>query len=233
MIKPKISTPPLVGLGLYTPREASRLLGVRVASVNHWIGERKGTFAVIVARRLQREHLLTFSELMELHLVKMFRAQGVSLQTIRCTAVVAAKRYKTDYPFAVKRFDTDGKTIFATLLDKEKNRTIIEDVRRGQLVFEQIIQPFFRKLDFDQGDMAERYWPCDRHGRIVLDRSRRFGQPIDFETGVPTGTIRDALVAGGGQEPDVVAKWLNIPLEAVQAASAFEQSLNREISVRQ
>ncbi len=222
----------LVGQGLYTPRDAARLSRIPVARLNHWIGERKG-IPPVIHRRLKRERLLTFQELMEIQFIELFRREGLSLQSIRKAAEKAAAKFGSEYPFSIKRFDTDGKEIFATLIDEEHDRVIVEELRRGQLVFEPIIRPFFRKLDFRGQRTVERYWPCDRDGRVVLDPSRHFGQPIDAETGVATRSIRLALAAGGGQEAHVVAEWLNIPLEAVKAAASFEQSLDSEVSVRQ
>ena len=44
-------------------------------------------------------------------------------------------------------------------------------------------------------------------------------------SGVPTRALYDAVRAGEGQPPEVVAEWFGVPLEAVQAAVAFEESL--------
>src|SRR2546423_1739932 len=125
----------MVGQGLYTPGQAARLAGMSASTLNYWIGHHKGVPSVI-ARRLLREHLVTFAELMELKFISMFRHEGVSLQTIRKAAETAAQRFNIDYPFAVKRFDTDGNLIFATMIDAEHDRTIVEELKHGQLVFE-------------------------------------------------------------------------------------------------
>jgi uncharacterized protein (DUF433 family) len=155
----------------------------------------------------------------------MFRNEGVSLETTRRASAAAADRFATDYPFSVKRFDTDGRTIFATLIDEETDSVMVEDLRHGQYVFEKITKPFFRKLEFRGAQEVSRFWPMEKRGRVVLDPTRQFGRPIDAETGVPTQAIYDAGRAGKGQDPKEVARWFNIPLSAVQAAVAFEQSL--------
>lgn len=177
-------------------------------------------------RRLPPEdQALTFMELMELHFIKMFRSEGVSLQAIRKASRVAASKFRTDYPFSVKRFDTDGRTIFATMINEEKSKTLVEDLKKGQYVFDTIMRPFFHKLDYRGMQEVARFWPMDKKGRVVLDPERKFGKPIDSESGVPTRAIYNAIVAGGGQEPKVVAKWLGVSLPAVQAAVVFEQSI--------
>ena len=213
----------LIGRGLYSIPQAARLVGVHYNTLRYWIGDSRKQES-LVKRDCQSLHLLTFSELMELHFVKMFKDKNVSIQTIRKTAKAASKKFRADHPFAVKRFDTDGKTIFATLQKKETDKEMIEDLSRGQLVFEQIIRPFFRKLDYHKNEVG-RFWPLEKDGRIVLDPHRQFGQPIDSQTGVPTESLVSALSAGGGQDVKTVADWFDVPLEAVKAAIKFDRSL--------
>lgn len=212
-----------IGVGLYSLPDAARLLGVSPNTLRYWSGE-SGHAEPLVARRFLDDELLTFSELIELHFVELFRSQNVSLQTIR-KAAAASRKFDTRYPFTVKQFDTDGNTIFATLKSHETDRVLVEDLQRGQLVFREIVRPFFKKLDYRPTNEAERFWPMRKSGRVVLDPSRRFGQPIDAETGVPTRTIFDAVRAGAGQDERQVARWLDIPIEAVKAAVRFERSL--------
>lgn len=215
--------------GLYTFGQAAKLLRIEDNVLRYWIGESKDV-ATVVHRELIADHLLTFAELMELHFVKLFRDKNVSFQAIRAAAKAAAKKYDTDYPFSVKRFDTDGRSIFATLKSKETNRDLIEDLQHGQLVFKQVIRPFFKRLDYNSTQDVGRFWPLRtssrRDGRIVLDPERRFGQPIDAETGVPIDAIWSAVTAGDGQDAKTVAKWLDIPEEAVKAAIKYERSLS-------
>jgi uncharacterized protein (DUF433 family) len=161
--------------------------------------------------------------LMEIQFIKMFRAEDISLQTIRQVAKKAAARYKTDYPLSAEQFDTDGKTIFATLISTSRKSRVIEDLKRGQLVFDPIVRPFFRKLEYRTGCEVARYWPLEKSGRVVLDPLRKFGQPIDEITGVPTRAIFEATLAGGGQDWKSVAAWFEVPISAVEAAVKFEE----------
>lgn len=214
----------LVGCGLYSIAQAARLLHVRPSLLHYWLGD-AGEAASIVPRKLGSDRLITFAELMELYFVKLFRDQGVSLQAIRRAARAASEKFHSPYPFTVKRFDTDGKTIFATLKGTETNRERMEDLEKGQLVFTTIIRPFFRQLEYGATNDVAEFWPLKKQGRIVLDPTRRFGQPIDSETGVSTAAIVSAVTAGDGQDVKIVARWFDIPLEAVKAAIRFEKSL--------
>ena len=212
-----------VGVGIYTFQQAARLLGVSGNLLRYWIGEFSAES--VVKRQLKDDHLLTFAELMELHFIKMFRDEDVSLQAIRKAANEAAKKFHTDYPFTVKRFDTDGRSIFATLKSKETDCELVEELRHGQLVFKTLIKAFFKKLDYHGTAEIERFWPMQKSGRVVLDPSRKFGKPIDFETGISTDVLFNAVNAGGGQDEQVVAQWFDVPLEAVKAAVRYERTL--------
>ncbi len=212
-----------LGCGVYSFGQAARLLKVPQTSLRYWIGERPGAES-IVKRELADDRLLTFAELMELHFVKMFRDEKVTYQAIRKAAAAAARKFHTNYPFTVKRFDTDGTHIFATLEGKETKKKLIEELKHGQLVFTKFIRPFFKKLDYGTVDI-EKFWPLKKSGRVVLDPMRRYGQPIDNETGISTAAIFEAVTAGDGQDVNIVAKWFGIPQEAVRAAVRFERSL--------
>jgi uncharacterized protein (DUF433 family) len=216
----------LLGKGLYDYPFAARMIGVETRRLKRWIGISSDSKPVFSSDSPISE-TVTFMELMELMLIGMFRKDGVPLETIRQTAVVASKKFKTHHPFAVKRFDTDGKTIFATLSREETDQEILEDLARGQLVFERIIKPFFHKIEYETTDFDEalRYWPLNRTGRVVLDPNRRLGQPIDAETGVPTSALADAVDATGTQDVEQVAKWFDVPTSAVLAAVEFERTL--------
>jgi uncharacterized protein (DUF433 family) len=214
--------PSHIGVGLYTLAGAARLIHAPLENVRRWASPDDS----LVSRVFHpSERTITFVELMELYFIKMFRDEGVTLQTIRRASKAAAAKYDTAYPFSVKRFDTDGKSIFATLRQSTKNETLIEDLEKSQLVFVKIMRPFFRKLEYGPSAEIARFWPRSKRGRVVLDPTRKFGKPIDSETGIPTRVIVDAISAGNGQSPEVVARSLGIPLTAVNAAVAFERSL--------
>jgi uncharacterized protein (DUF433 family) len=220
--------PSHLGIGLYSLPDAARLLRIKPARLRRWAS---GPDRFLPRALDPTEETLTFAELIELQFVLLYLAEGVSLPVIKKAAAAAAEKFSTDHPFSVKRFDTDGQSIFATLISDQTNRRHVEDLQKGQYVFEKVMRPFFHKLEY-QKDQLVRYWPEGKRGRILLDPARKFGQPIDAESGVPTRAIFSALEAGEGQSPDDVARWLGIPLAAVKAADQFERSLQREVPVR-
>ena len=215
----QLSEPSRIGVGLYSISEAARLLKVPSQRIRRWVDPREG----LIQRVLSPDEMaLTFLELMELQFVQMFKEAGVSFQTIRSAAKTAAQQFGCPYPFTVHRFDTDGRTIFATLIKAERKEALVEDLKHGQYVFDSIIRPFFKKLEYRQ-DEAIRFWPLSQRGRVVLDPQRQFGKPIDAPTGVPTQAL--FLATKAGDDPSNVATWFNVPVAAVTAAVKFEESL--------
>lgn len=226
---------PYLNVGLYTFSDAGRLIGAKPSVLRRWAQEYRYQDRGVVrdhAPVIQRHFgpassTLTFLELIELLFVKVFRAEGVSMQAIRRASERASSMFNTQYPFAVKRFDTDGKRIFATLKQEADDIELIEELGKGQFAFDHVVRPLFRKLDYGVAD-ALRYWPLDHGGRVVLDPRRAFGKPIDDETGVPTEALYNAMRADGGQDPSIVAEWFEVPIEAVKAADRYETELREQ-----
>jgi hypothetical protein len=211
----------VLGKGAYSVADAARIVGANYHTLRGWLNPDHG----IVHRKFDSSTgVVSFAELMEMQFIKMFMDAGVQPRVIHAASRKAAKLFKTAYPFTVKRFDTDGKTIFATLASEDGGKEMIEDLRKGQLVFTTIVRPFFKKLDYDRNDIA-RYWPLGKRNRVLLDPTRQFGAPIDNETGVPTHTLYLATKAGQGQTAKYVANWYDVPESAVRTAVRFEKSL--------
>lgn len=227
-----MSTTSDLGLGIYTYPEAARIVGIDSRTLRRWVSHyyyssrgRRYHHSPIIRRHQVDEPVLTFRELIELLFVRMFLNEGVSMRTIRRAADRASQVFASEYPFTLKQFVTDGRHIFATLLEEgQPDPRLIEDVSRGQLALTSVINPFLRKLEYglEAGDLT--LWPKGRDGRVVLDPNRSFGQPIDAETGVPTDVLYAAVTGTAAFTPAEAADWYEVPLEAVEAAIAFEEA---------
>ena len=217
------------GTGLYTVSEAAQIVGVRPATLHRWMN----LLAVFPERadkqtaaddRAATDAAVPFLALIEYLLVKLLRDGGFSLTTIVATARQAALRWQTAYPFAIQEFSTAGVQLFSRALAQHDHKGVLDVMVSGEESFERIARSFFRNVEYDAG-WAARYWPLGREGRIVLDPARSFGQPIDAETGVPTGVLFAAVHAGQGQSDVLVADWFEIPIAAVEAAVRYEAAL--------
>lgn len=224
----------LVGLGVYTYTEASRLTGINTLDLKRWLhgrqykkkGEANQRFIEPIWRSKLEEfdiEGLSFHDLLEVRFVKAFRDHGVPLQTIRIAAEHAKDLFDSEYPFTCERFQTDGRTIFAEAI-RETGETQLLDLRKKQFAFNEVIRPsLYRGIEFDDG-LASRWFPGGRKKDVVLDPEISFGKPIITEYGIRTDILYDAYLAEDKNKRLVAAQY-DVPLKAINSAIKFEERL--------
>lgn len=229
-------TSQLLGKGLYTIAEAARILQMRADTVRRWVagyhfkrgGRARFSSPLILLSTDENvsDVFLTFQNLIELLFIRLFHKEGVSLPTIRAAAQEAQRDFGSDHPFAVKQFDTDGKSIFATLEDVDVDgltrSRVLKDLKLSQMVIDEIARPYFRNLEYsDLG--AVRYYPLGLEKGVVLDPKRSFGKPIDEASGVSTFVLYQMARAGEAKRD--IADWYGVTEEAVSSAIEYESLL--------
>ncbi len=224
----------LVGVGLYTFSEASRLTKVPSRDLRRWLDGYSYKTPESQARvespplwdtELSGEEVegVSFHDLLEVRFVAAFRTLGVSLQTIRFASQHARELFSHPYPFTCRRFQTDGRTIFAEAIE-ETGETQFLDLVKKQYAFAQVIEPsLYRGIEFGKDELALRWFPMNRSKAIVLDPQIAFGKPIVTGVGVRTSTLYDAFRAEGTKR--AVAQIFEVPMAAVEAAISFEERL--------
>ncbi len=224
----------LTGVGLYTFHEASHLTKIPLRDLRRWLDgysyRSKKDDARVAAvplweTALSDEQLdgISFHDLLEVRFVWAFRRHGVSLQTIRLASQRARELFETDYPFTSRKFRTDGRTIFASAME-EAGETELLDLVKQQYAFRKIIEPsLYSGIEFDQDQMATRWYPTPRSKTVVLDPQISFGKPIVTHGAVRTSILYDAYKAEGDKA--FVARLYEVPVDAVSAAVSFEEAL--------
>lgn len=224
----------LVGVGLYTFIEAARLVGIPARDLRRWLDgysykERnkaeKVRSAPLWKTELTDEGVqgISFHDLLEVRFVAAFRKHGVSLQTIRCASQHARELFDHPYPFTCKRFQTDGRTIFAQAI-RETGETDLLDLVKRQYAFSQIIESsLYRGIEFGTDELARRWFPLQRSRSVVLDPQIAFGKPIVTDFGIRTSTLYDAFLAEGTKR--AVSRLYEVTIASVEAAISFEKRL--------
>jgi len=225
------SLSPWAGIGIYTLPEAARLVGTNTTRIRRWLlgyrfptrtgpgGQSPPVFSPQLPQ-LDDHWAIGFLDLVELLFIKAFRDEGVSLPTIRRAAKQAARRWETTHPFCLKRFATDGRTVFATVRNEVGEEELLE-LTRNQLCFRDFLAPYLKQLEYRRLGDVSRWWPLGKRVPVFLDPSISFGRPIVAKQNVPTETIFEAVKANKSQAK--VAAWYDIPLKAVRAAVRFEE----------
>ena len=129
-----INEPKLVGIGLYTVPEAARLTKVPQPTIRRWLfgyrTRRNGQYSELPPvwesqiAPIDSVTGLGFLDLMEIRFVHAFRDYGVSLNNIRLSVEHACEIFRSDHPFAKKRFQTDGRRIFAAIAASTERRML-------------------------------------------------------------------------------------------------------------
>jgi uncharacterized protein (DUF433 family) len=228
----------LLGIGLYTVPEASRLTGVPQARLRRWLrgytyraGEAVAASQPVWPRQLpdiDGTLGLGFLDLMEARFIDAFRRANVPWRVIRVCAERARELVGVDHPFSSQRFRTDGRTIFAESLNQAGEARLL-DLAKSQFAFARVIGPsLYAGIEFSDGDMPIRWWPLGPHAPVVIDPARCFGQPIISTRGIPTTVLADAVAAEGSAAK--VARLYDVTLQAVHAAVRFEQRAADQIA---
>jgi len=230
----------LFGVGIYTPAEAAALLKAPVAEVRRWAfgytrvrrGARRRYEPLIRTSlpELEGQRALTFMELVEMMFIKGFRKAGVSWNTIHEAATVAARIYQSEHPFAMRQFFADPGGVYALLREVDGGESLVRLVGSGQHVFAELVRPYLGQLEFAPSEMPTRWWPLGKEGRVVVDPTVSFGQPIVAEAGIPTRVLAEALAAETEYDPKTALErvaWVyKIPERHVHTATRFEEWLN-------
>jgi len=225
----------LLGIGVYTVPEAARLTGVSAPRIRRWL-----TGYTFTSRATQRssapvwqrqvvsssgELVLSFRDLLEVRFVDAFRRHGVRWKVIRLAAERAAEIIEDSHPFSTRRFKTDGRSIFADIVQETGEESLL-DLARSQYELKAIVEPFlFEGLEFSEISGAPvRWWPLGLDRRVVIDPERSFGQPIVTPESVPTSILAKAVKAEEGSI-DSVARWYLVHPKAVKDAVELETRL--------
>jgi uncharacterized protein (DUF433 family) len=224
----------LIGIGLYTVPEASRLTRIPTARLRRWIrgyafkvGGQVRHMGPVWAGQFPTDDealALGFLDLIEARFVNAFLNYGVSLNTVRLAGERARDLFHKDHPFATRRFRTDGQRIFAEIGEADgRDDPKLLDLIRSQFEFHSVVSPsLYAGLDFADDDSVLRWYPQHPKKTVVLDPQRAFGRPILRHEGVPTEILAKAVCVE--KSPERVAKWYGVPVSAVRKAVAFESA---------
>jgi uncharacterized protein (DUF433 family) len=166
---------------------------------------------------------MSFLDLIEVQMARIMRRLGVSWPNIDRAAAFLRDAWHNPHPFALQRFRSDSRSVFVELGRDMGDNSLLQ-LGSNQYVFEALIeQSLFDVLDFREDGVPWRLWPGGRQALVVVDPARSFGQPILDVQGVPVRMIA-AVYAANDNQVEHVARWFDLPVEAVEAAIRYEVS---------
>jgi len=217
----------LVGIGLYTPAEASRLSGIPAQKLIRWLHghtHRGKTYPPLWQPQIELEDgriYLGFLDLMEARVADKFIKEGIPALHIRRAITLARSILDLDRPLSTNKFRTDGREIFLQTIETDQDgqeRRQLLNLFKRQYAFASIIDPLLKDVVFDDEGVPAKWWPAGQAKKIVIDPAFAFGQPIDSESSVPV-----AILANAGKVHGVgpAAKSYDVSKESVRRAMNF------------
>lgn len=215
-----------IGVGIFTVPDAARLSGVAANRVRRWVFGRGGT--AVIEPQLPRQDgrdAIGFYNLIEVLFIQDLTHQHVGFGTIRKLIEHARNSLNDAHPFAVKRLHVSGREIFLETATETGDRHLLNLTNGNFAMLDVLERSFQRSIAFGGPDGRASEWrPYPNLDRIVVDPKRKFGRPIDSETGMPTDVLAASLVAEHNDAKRVARLW-DVPLEAVLQAAEFEVNL--------
>jgi len=221
--------PAWFSIGIYSVRDAARLTGVSAGRIRRWLrgyrykaGNQQRAMPPLWNGQwppISGNVALGFQDLIEIRFVDAFLRQGVSWTAIHRARERAAEMFKVSHPFCTNRFVTDGRQFFIEVEPDQSQASLIE-IGNPQQVFTQIMKPFIKELEFQDGSGVIRWWPMGDARAVVLDPERNFGRPISSPGGVPTEVL--ARAADVAKSVEEVASWYGVSSREVVDAVEFE-----------
>jgi uncharacterized protein (DUF433 family) len=214
----------ILGHGIYTAPEASRLSGVSTRRIRYWFrGDGKRTPALgggDYSDVNDDSLLLSFHDLIDVKVVSAIKERGVSLQYLRKIHSRLMEELGTNHPFARKDFYTDGKKVWVNEKSREGER--IRELLSGQHAFPVILKPFLESIDYDEQSLMADSWRIGKG--IIIDPEIRYGKPIVEGTGIPAELLAMACQANEG-DAEMVAEWYDVSPADVELAVAFQERI--------
>lgn len=211
--KVEISNSPKLGEGIFLTKDIANILDLPYSKVRRGMSEfwddytfgEKGNKAI------------NFYTLIEFYTFYQLRKEGISSQTIKKAHQRIAKELQTAYPFA-RSIHTDGKAIWYDFLED-----IVNADGRQQIAIKPILLPFLMKIEFNQNDLADRFFPLKNSKKVVVDPKYQFGQPTITGTGIKVETI-GKLYKGGESQNNIAAMYDLKLVQVKDAISYYKQS---------
>ena len=218
----------IFGQGIYSPRQAARLIGGTSQEILRWTRGSGPTEPLWHGhyQKLDNATEISFADLIEVRLVRAFRQAGVSLQAIRFAIDFAKEKFSADHPFSSIGFKTDGDEILMEAVEKDGQLVSLSRHSAGQKVFTKIIEQSLNDLEYDGSRVS--LWRPKSAKHVVIDPNRAFGSPIIDEFGISTKMLFDE--AAGGATVKYLSSIYEIPRSSVDDAVKYERKLAKQQS---
>jgi uncharacterized protein (DUF433 family) len=216
-------------LPLYTITDAARVVRINPATLRSWaLGRsyptRSGqkSWNPLIRAADQKRGLLSFVNLVEVHVLSALRGKQVRVDRIRGATKFIRDEVGTAHPLADVDLHTDCVDIYVEYLGRLIN------ISSAQATLRPLVERYLVRVERDEKGLASRLFPITRDDgsnarSVVIDPARRFGRPVLDDTNLETAIVADRFFAGDSTA--VLAADFGIGEANVEEAIRFESQL--------
>ena len=189
----------------YSVRDAARYLRIPQGTIRSWVLGRKYTTATgpkafypLIAVIEQKPSLLSFTNLIEVHVLRAIRKEhNVQLDKVRTALDYLEEQLNISHPLAQQRFRTDGVDLFI-----DRYGTLISASRRGQTELKDALNRHLDRIEPDDNGLAIKLYPFTRSVEessprlVAIDSRIAFGRLVIVGSGIPTRILAERYQAG-------------------------------------
>ena len=224
-ITPKISE------GIYLVKDIAKILNLEYSKVYRWIVGYWGhgglkedvdyTFGEFGSRAIN------FYSLIEFYTFFKLREKGISSTEIRKLHTKLGQTLNTNYPFTiahdlwVENRNTSKRKVKKQFVYYKHLENVLKFDKKDQYSFDFIIDNFLDKIEFNEDNIATRYFPLGLDKSVVVDPNHQFGQPTVLGTNIKTQTIFN--LHKGGESIKNICTLYNLPPSKVEDAIDFHK----------
>ena len=185
---------------MYSFSEAGHLAHVSASTVRNWLHgytAQYGEVQPLFKAPLEIGAMVSFLRLVEIVVAGNFRkAEGVSFQTVRRAYDNTRNQWNLDYPFAHLRLQALGGHIVQRLRSERPGRSVQALDKPQQWTLPGLVLEMVHQLDYDELDLASRWYPVGKMVPIVVDPRISAGLPTVLGRGVTITVIHNRFKAG-------------------------------------
>jgi uncharacterized protein (DUF433 family) len=208
----------------YPVAEAARYLSMPSATLRSWFAGIEGHFKTVIRWEKSGDHRLSFSNLVEAHVLRAVRTKhGISMPNVR-----KAIRYVEDRERIDRLLLHPGLRAGLGRLFLKKYAELIELAPSTQHVIEKAFERYLEAVVQDPVGVPVKLYPwipdpiVGPKKSIVIDPAVSFGRPVTSLRGITTVVLADQFDAGASIAE--LADDYGLSPEAIEDALAFERA---------
>jgi len=218
----------MLGQGVYTVTEVSRLTDLHPSRVRSWFKQRadgSGGGPVFTSdyESVDGDYAVSFFDLIDVLVVGTFRDQfNVPMRVVRRAHSLLQARLGTKHPFCHNDLYTVGKNIFLCAANELNEEILSEVVSRQQFFLH--IKEKRHHIDYNEMSRLARRWRITEG--VLIDPSVCMGKPTVAKTGIATYVVANQYYANRKNQ-SLVADLYGISEKDVVNAVTFEDRYRR------